>query len=95
MKDIFGSALVQALSGIRRKFIGGYRSRHWRTHKVATSFPGARHEGEQRRRIAQQIRALMKADGTWADYLASGKTYSDLRAADLEQLRIIRAMCEA
>lgn len=51
------------------------------------------HKGEQRRRIAQEIRAIMKADGTWLDYLASGKTYSDLRQAPLEDLRIIRAMC--
>lgn len=93
MQDTFGSALVQALSGIRRHFIGGFRSRHWRTHRLSTDF---RHEpglGEQRRRIAQEIRAIMKADGTWDDYLASGKTYSDLRQAPLEDLRIIRAMC--
>lgn len=94
MQDIFGSALVQALSGIRRKFIGGYRSRHWRTHHLSTSFEGAPALGEQRRRIAQEIRAIMKADGSWPDYLASGKTYSDLRSASLEDLRIIRAMAQ-
>ncbi len=88
------SALTQALSGIRRRLIGGYRTRHWRTHRLSTNFAGARHEGEQRRRIAQDIRAIMKADGDWPDYIASGKTYSDLRKASLEDLRIIRAMCE-
>lgn len=94
MHDPFGSALVQALSGIRRRFIGGYRTRHWRTHKLSTDFSHARHHGEMRRRIAQEIRTIMKADGSWADFLATGKTYSDLRSADLEQLRIIRAMSE-
>lgn len=93
MQDNFGSALVQALSGIRRRFIGGYKTRHWRTHNLSTDFTQAQHKNEQRRRIAQEIRAIMKADGTWADYLASGKTYSDLRQAPLEDLRIIRAMC--
>ena len=65
MQDVFGSALVQALSGIRRHFIGGFRSRHWRTHRLSTDFTQAQHKGEQRRRIAQEIRSMMKANGTW------------------------------
>lgn len=95
MQDTFGSALTEALSGVRRRLIGGYRSRHWRTHRLSTDFNYARHHGEMRRRIAQEIRTLMKADGSWADYLESGKSYSDLRSASLEDLRIIRAMAQS